>query len=57
MTAKKTKMGRPTDNPKIKRVSFWLDAECQATLDAYTRMYKMSQSEAIRAAIKKLYVR
>lgn len=57
MTTAKTKMGRPTDNPKIKRVTIWLDKECQSIIDAHTRMYKTSQSEAIRAAIKKLYAK
>lgn len=50
----KSKMGRPTDNPKRKRISVRLDAECEKILTAYCGQENVKGMEAVRRGIKKL---
>ena len=52
MSAKK--MGRPTDNPKPFRIYARVDEECKEILETYVEQEKVSITEAIRRAIKKL---
>lgn len=51
MTAK---MGRPTDNPKTKKIAARLDAESTAILENYCQQEQVSESECVRRGIKKL---
>ena len=48
------KLGRPTDNPKVRRVQAKLDEDTAAILNWYCTEHSVSESEAIRRAIKKL---
>lgn len=48
------KLGRPTDNPKIRRVQAKLDEDTSATLAAYCNKHGVNESEAIRRGIRKL---
>lgn len=48
------KMGRPTDNPKLNRITVRLDAECERILKEYCSENGKDKAEAIRAGIKKL---
>lgn len=54
MTAK---MGRPTDNPKIEKITIRLDNECSAILDKYCKENGTSRAEAIRQGIKRLSIK
>ena len=48
-------MGRPTDNPKVERITVRLDNESVDILDKYCEQEKIKErSEAIRIGIKKL---
>ena len=49
-------MGRPTDNPKVHRITIRIDDECKRILDAYGEKYKMKVVDSVRDAIKKLKV-
>lgn len=51
MTAK---MGRPTDNPKTKKVAARLDEESSTILESYCQQEKVTIGEGIRRGIKKL---
>lgn len=48
------KMGRPTDNPKIRRVQAKLDEDTNAILYEYCQREDVTESEAIRRAIRML---
>lgn len=48
------KIGRPTDNPKIRCVQAKLDEDTSAILRVYCDKEGLTESEAIRRAIKKL---
>lgn len=48
------KMGRPTNNPKIERITVRLDGESLKTLSSYCEQEKVERAEAIRRGIKKL---
>ena len=48
------KMGRPTDNPKVERISVRLDNECSEILDLYCEEKKITRVEAVRQGIKML---
>ncbi len=52
MTEKK--MGRPTTNPKIEKITVRLDNEAKEILDDYCRQEKVSKVEGIRRGVKKL---
>ena len=52
--AEKKKMGRPTDNPKSKPIHVRLDQECESILASYCAKNDVTQTEAIRRAIKNL---
>ena len=49
-----SKAGRPTDNPKIRRVQAKLDEDTSATLLKYCNKHGVSESEAIRRGIRRL---
>ena len=46
--------GRPTDNPKPYKLSMRLDENTRKILDKYCEQEKVSQTDAIRQAIKLL---
>ena len=46
--------GRPTDNPKPYKLSMRLDESTRKILDKYCEQEKISQTEAVRCAIKLL---
>lgn len=48
------KIGRPTDNPKIRRIQAKIDEDTSGILYAYCEQEIVSESEAIRRGIKKL---
>ena len=48
------KVGRPTTNPKNRRVQAKLDEETDAILMEYCRTHQVTESEAIRCAIRLL---
>ena len=48
------KTGRPTDAPKIERITVRLDAETKAALDAYCERAHVDKAEAVRRGIMKL---
>jgi hypothetical protein len=48
------KLGRPTDNPKIRRVQAKLDEDTNAILIRYCENTGVTESEAIRRAIRGL---
>lgn len=48
------KTGRPTDAPKIERITVRLDAETKAALDAYCEREHVDKAEAVRRGILKL---
>lgn len=47
-------MGRPTDNPKIRKVQAKIDEDTSAILTQYCAEKVVSESEAIRRGIRKL---
>ena len=47
-------MGRPTDSPKISRVTASIDIYTKKILDQYCKKYNINQAEAVRRAILKL---
>ncbi len=51
---KKTKMGRPTDNPKPYRAFTRLDEKTNSLLNDYCSKFEVSKMEAIRRGIQKL---
>lgn len=46
--------GRPTNNPKVERVTVRLDNESSKILKAYCEQEKVEKAEAIRRGIIKL---
>ncbi|MEE0139712.1 ribbon-helix-helix protein, CopG family [Fusobacterium ulcerans] len=48
------KIGRPTNNPKIERITVRLDEESLGILDKYCIQEKIDRGEATRRGIKKL---
>lgn len=48
------KMGRPTDNPKVERITVRLDNESSGILIDYCKQESIERAEAIRRGIKKL---
>ncbi len=46
--------GRPTENPKIERITVRLDSESSDTLSKYCIQENIEKAEAIRRGIKKL---
>ena len=48
------KMGRPTDNPKIHKITTRIDEKSKEILDKYCEQEKVAQPEAIRRGIYKL---
>lgn len=48
------KMGRPTDSPKISRVTARIDIDTKKILDQYCKKHNINQAEAVRRAILKL---
>ena len=50
------KMGRPTDNPKIRIVHAKIDEDTSAILDMYCEDKQVNNSEAIRRGIHLLLV-
>lgn len=48
------KIGRPTDNPKINRVTVRLDKDSNEILNMYCQQESIKPTEAIRRGIKKL---
>lgn len=48
------KVGRPTNNPKNRRVQAKLDEETDAILMEYCQIHHITESEAIRHAIRLL---
>ena len=48
------KMGRPTDNPKNRRITFRLDDDTFNNLEVYCKKHKVTKVEAIRTAINLL---
>lgn len=48
------KRGRPTENPKLYRVTARLDEKSQKVLDAYCRQEHISKMEGVRRGVKKL---
>ncbi len=46
--------GRPTRNPKNRKVQCRIDEDTDSILVAYCKRNKVSESEAIRAGIRKL---
>ncbi|WP_207689090.1 hypothetical protein [Criibacterium bergeronii] len=54
MKEKKTKMGRPTDNPKETRITVRLDEESRDILEKYSKKNSISKNETVRLGIKKL---
>ncbi len=52
MSAKKR--GRPTDNPKMERITVRLDELSASIMHKYCEMKKVDKAEAVRAGLKKL---
>ncbi len=52
MTQKK--MGRPTENPKIDKITVRLDEEASNILQQYCQKENVSRVEGIRRGVKKL---
>lgn len=48
--------GRPTDDPKIERITVRLDKESSKILDDYCSQETVDRAEAIRRGVKKLKV-
>ncbi|MBO4815949.1 MAG: hypothetical protein J5507_03315 [Clostridia bacterium] len=48
------KMGRPTDNPKNRRITFRLDDTTFCNLEKYCKKNNVTKVEAIRKAINML---
>jgi hypothetical protein len=48
------KMGRPTDNPKVRHVQAKLDEDATTILGMYCDKKGVTESEAIRRGIRKL---
>ena len=48
------KMGRPTDNPKVRCVQAKLDEDTNAILTRYCKDAGVTESEAVRRAIRGL---
>jgi hypothetical protein len=48
------KMGRPTSNPKIDRLTVRLDILTKTILDKYCEQENIKPTEAIRRGVKKL---
>jgi len=48
------KMGRPTDNPKVRCVQAKLDKDTNAILTRYCKDAGVTESEAVRRAIRGL---
>lgn len=54
MKVTEKKMGRPTDNPKIEKITVRLDTEANTTLQKYCQQENVSRVEGIRRGVKKL---
>ncbi|MFM1525281.1 MULTISPECIES: hypothetical protein [Helcococcus] len=52
--AEKKKMGRPTTNPRLNRLSVRLSDEDYSKLEKYCKDNKVNKTEAISRGIKKL---
>ncbi|MBR5791354.1 MAG: hypothetical protein IKY40_06495 [Phascolarctobacterium sp.] len=50
----KVKVGRPTDNPKEKRITVRLDAKSIQVLNDYCKLKNLSHADAVREGIKRL---
>lgn len=48
------KIGRPTDNPKIDRITVRLDTNSKNILDMYCKQENVDRGEATRRGIQKL---
>ncbi len=48
------KMGRPTDNPKLERITVRLDKESSRILKEYCEAKQVERAEAVRRGIKRL---
>lgn len=48
------KIGRPTDNPKVERITVRLDVNSKNILDAYCKQKNVDKGEATRRGIQKL---
>lgn len=46
--------GRPTDNPKVYKITVRLDEDANATLQAYCQQEGIEKGEAVRRGLKKL---
>lgn len=46
--------GRPTDNPRLHKISIRINDESKQTLDAYCEQEDVNKTEAIERGIKKL---
>lgn len=49
-----TKMGRPTDNPKVERITVRMDSNTSLILDNYCKQENVERAEAVRRGIRKL---
>jgi len=49
------KLGRPTDNPKIRRVQAKIDEDTSSVLEMYCQQESVTESEAIRRGIRRLF--
>lgn len=48
------KIGRPSNNPKLKKLSIRLDNECCTILEKYCTQENINKTEAIHRGIKRL---
>ena len=48
------KMGRPTDNPKIAKITVRLDKESADIMTEYCKQENIEKAEAVRRGLKKL---
>lgn len=48
------RIGRPTDNPKIEKVTVRLDAESLQILEKYCKQESIGKAEALRRGVIKL---
>lgn len=48
------KMGRPTNNPKVTRITVRMDEETSKILDNYCEQENVERAEAVRRGIKGL---
>ena len=51
---KTSKMGRPTDNPKLVQLAIRFDNDTLKILDEYCQEMQITRTEGIRQAVKKL---